>query len=115
MEAIAKARFVRCAPRKLRRQADMARGKSLDEARALLFLSRSPAARMVSRILDSAAANAENNHDMDPESLHVVTINIDESRRTVTSVRARARGRRDRRVQRLSHITVVLTDETDEG
>ncbi|MGD8237365.1 MAG: 50S ribosomal protein L22 [Armatimonadota bacterium] len=108
------ARFVRCAPRKLRRQADMARGKPLDEARALLFLSRSPAARQVGRVLDSAAANAENNHDMNPESLHVAQIAVDESRRVLTRVRARARGRRDRRVRRLSHITVVLTDEPEE-
>jgi len=92
----------------------MARGKPLEEARALLFLSRSPAARVLSRVVDSAAANAENNHDMDPESLHVAAITIDESRRVLTRVRARARGRRERRVRRLSHISVVLTDEADE-
>ena len=114
MEARAIARFVRCAPRKLRRQADMVRGKHLEDAQALLFLARSPAARVVRRVLDSAAANAENNHDMDPKSLRVSVIYIDESRRIVTRVRARARGRRERRMRRLSHITVVLTDESDE-
>ncbi len=114
MEARAIAKFVRCAPRKLRRQADMVRGRSLAEARGLLSLARSPAARVVRRALQSAAANAENNHDMDPDSLWVSEIAVDESMRISTRVRARARGRRDRLVRRLSHITVVLSDEEEE-
>jgi large subunit ribosomal protein L22 len=114
MEARAIAKFVRCTPRKLRRQADMVRGRPLDEARALLALARSPVARVVRRVLQSAAANAENNHDMDPDNLWVSEIMIDESMRRLTSVRARARGRRDRRIRRLSHITVVLSDEEEE-
>jgi large subunit ribosomal protein L22 len=92
----------------------MVRGMPLEQAQALLQLARSPAARVVRRVLDSAAANAENNHDMDPESLRVAQITVDESRRALTRVRARARGRRERRVRRLSHITVVLTDESEE-
>src|SRR5215210_9243128 len=63
----AQAKYVRCAPRKARLVIDHIRGKSVDDARAILSTTPRAAARDVLKLLDSAVANAENNHELVPD------------------------------------------------
>jgi len=109
MEVRSVARFVRSAPRKVRRYADLIRGRSLAEARGILAVQSSPAAALLEKVLNSAAANAENNFSLDTEALSVKTACADDGL-TLPRVRYRARGRVDRIKKRTCHITVVLTD-----
>jgi large subunit ribosomal protein L22 len=109
MEVRSVARFVRTGPRKVRRYADLIRGRSLAEARAVLAVQSSPAAALLAKVLNSAAANAENNVGLDTETLAVKAAYADDGL-TLPRVRYRARGRVDRIKKRTCHITVVLTD-----
>jgi large subunit ribosomal protein L22 len=79
------------------------------DARAILAVQPSPAAALLDKVLKSAAANAENNFDLEPEDLKVKTATADDGV-TMPRVRYRARGRVDRIKKRTCHITVVLTD-----
>jgi ribosomal protein L22 len=108
----AKARYVRVAPRKARLVADQVRGMPVTEARTLLQFSPRDAARDVSRLIDSAAANAEANHDLVAEDLQIAEIYVDEGP-TLKRWRARARGRAARIDKKTSHLSVVLTPTTD--
>jgi ribosomal protein L22 len=106
----AKARYVRVAPRKARLVADQVRGLPVTEARTLLNFSSRGAARDIAKLLDSAAANAESNHDLVAEDLRIATITVDEGP-TIKRWRARARGRATRIDKRTSHISVALVPE----
>jgi ribosomal protein L22 len=108
----AKARYVRVAPRKARLVADQVRGLPVEEARTLLEFSGRGAARDLRRLLDSAAANAEANHDLVAEDLRITDIRVDEGP-TLKRWRARARGRATRIEKKTSHISVALTPTTD--
>ena len=108
----AKARFVRVAPRKARLVADQVRGMPVTEARTLLAYSTRGAARELARLIDSAAANAENNHDLDAEEMQIAEINVDEGP-TLKRWRARARGRATRIEKKTCHVSVVLKPEVD--
>ena len=108
----AKARFVRVAPRKARLVADQVRGKSVEEARTLLQFSSRDAARDLARLLDSAIANAETNHDLIADDLRVAEIYVDEGP-TLKRWRARARGRASRIDKKTSHLSVSLEPTTD--
>lgn len=110
MEAKAIAKWMRTGPRKVRRFADLVRGKPIAEARAVLAVQASPAATLLRKCLESAVANAENNHDMDPRDLVVARTYVDEAFR-IPRIRRRARGRADSMVKRNCHITVVVSDE----
>ncbi|MDX6380474.1 MAG: large subunit ribosomal protein [Rubrobacteraceae bacterium] len=105
MRAVAK--YVRIAPRKARLVADEIRGKSYPEAVSLLRFTNKRAAKIVGDVLDSAAANAENNMDADVDELRVKTIKIDEGP-TIKRYRPRAMGRATMIRKRTSHITVEL-------
>jgi len=109
MEARSVARFVRTGPRKVRRYADLIRGRSLADARGILAVQSSPAAGLLAKVLNSAAANAENNFGLDTESLSVHTTFVDQAV-SIPRVRYRARGRVDRIRKPSCHITVVLSD-----
>lgn len=109
MEVRAITKWVRKGPRKVRRYADLIRGKGLAEARAILAVQSSPAAVLLRRTLDSAAANAENNHDLDADDLYVAKTFVDGAF-DIPRVRPRARGRADRIRKPTCHITVVLSD-----
>ncbi|HUS81151.1 MAG TPA: 50S ribosomal protein L22 [Armatimonadota bacterium] len=113
MEVIAKARYLRRGPRKVRRYADLVRGKPVDEARAMLAVFSSPAVRELMKVINSAAANGENNFGLDPDDLFIHRIAVDEGLR-MPRIRPRARGRADRYHKPTCHITVVLSDGTDE-
>ena len=108
----AKARYVRVAPRKARLVADQVRGMPVDEARTLLAFSTRGAARDIAELIDSAAANAENNHELVADDLRIAEISVDEGP-TLKRWRARARGRATRIDKRTSHISVALTPTTD--
>ena len=106
----AKARYVRVTPRKARLVADQVRGLPVTEARTLLNFSSRGAARDIAKLLDSAAANAESNHDLIAEDLRIAAITVDEGP-TIKRWRARARGRATRIDKRTSHISLALTPE----
>ncbi len=106
----ARARFVRVAPRKARLVADQVRGLSIEDARSLLRFSPRGAARDIAKLIDSAAANAENNHDLVADDLLVADITVDEGP-TLRRYRPRALGRATKIDKRTSHIRVALTPE----
>jgi large subunit ribosomal protein L22 len=102
------ARYVRVAPRKARLVADQVRGLTVPEARTLLAFSARGASRDVAKLIASAAANAENNHDLVAEDLRIAEIQVDEGP-TLKRWRARARGRATKIEKRTSHVSVALT------
>ena len=107
MEARAVARYVRVAPRKARLVVDLIRGKSIDDARAILRFSPRAAAEIVEKVLNSAVANAERNLHVKSDDLVVGTTFVDEGP-TLKRIQPRAMGRAFRINKRTSHITVVV-------
>ena len=106
----ASARYVRSAPRKARLVADQVRGLHIEQARALLQFSPRSAGRDILRLIDSAAANAENNHELVADEMKITEITVDEGP-TLRRYRPRALGRATRINKRTSHIAVALTPE----
>ena len=104
----ARARYVRTAPRKARLVADQVRGLPVPEAQTLLAFSPRGAARDLAKLIDSAAANAGNNHELVAEDLRIAQIRVDEGP-TLNRWRARARGRATRIEKKTCHVSVVLT------
>ena len=94
---------------KVRPLVNMVRGKKVEEALNLLRFTPTPKARVISKLVRSAAANAENNYQMDPRFLKVVAAYAGDGLR-LKRWRARARGRASRRVRRRAHITVVVEE-----
>jgi large subunit ribosomal protein L22 len=108
----ASSRYVRVAPRKARLVADQVRGLHIEKARALLQFSPRGAARDIHKLIDSAAANAENNHDLIADEMTVAEITVDEGP-TLKRYRPRALGRATPINKRTSHIAVALSPEED--
>jgi ribosomal protein L22 len=108
----ASARYVRIAPRKARLIADQVRGLHIEKARALLRFSPRGAAEDIHKLIDSAAANAENNHDLIGDEMKVSSITVDEGP-TLKRFRPRAMGRATPIHKRTSHIAVALTPVED--
>jgi ribosomal protein L22 len=108
----AKASYVRVAPRKARLVADQVRGLPIEDARTLLRFSPRSAARDLIKLIDSAAANAENNHDLIADELRIADIRVDEGP-TLRRYRPRALGRATRINKRTSHIQVALIPEEE--
>lgn len=108
----ASARYVRTAPRKVRLVADQVRGMQIDDARSMLRFSPRGAAEDLIKLLDSAAANAENNHDLIADDLLISEIIVNEGP-TLRRFRPRALGRATPINKRTSHISVALTPEED--
>jgi large subunit ribosomal protein L22 len=108
----ASSRYVRVAPRKARLVADQVRGMHIDRARALLQFSPRNAARDISKLIESAAANAENNHDLVADEMRVAEITVDEGP-TLRRYRPRALGRATPIHKRTSHIAVALSPDED--
>jgi len=109
----ATAKYVRVSPRKAGDMATLIRGKNVAEAKAILALSPRAAAKLVGKVLDSAVANAENNHDLDADDLYVVQAYVNGGP-TLKRFRPRAMGRASRIRKRTSHITVCV-DENKES
>lgn len=111
MEISAIAKQVKASPRKMRLLVDMVRGKKVDEALNILKFTPSPAARILAKAVKSAAANAENNFQMNPSELKIVRAFANKGI-TLKRFRAKPRGRVGRILKRYCHITVVVDEET---
>ena len=109
----ATSKYVRVSPRKARLVADQVRGKHIDDARSLLQFSPRSVADDISKVIESAAANAENNHDLIGDEMIVAEIRVDEGP-TLKRFRPRAMGRATPIHKRTCHISVVLTPEEEE-
>ncbi|MGD9531168.1 MAG: 50S ribosomal protein L22 [Pseudonocardia sp.] len=105
--ARAVARYVRMSPTKVRRVIAMVKGRPLQEALDILRFSPQAAAEPLRKLIASAAANAENNHDLDRDTLVVAVAAADEGP-TLKRIRPRAQGRAYRVRKRTSHITVEV-------
>jgi len=109
MEVRAIAKDTGVSPRKVRLLVDMVRGKKVDEALTMLRFTATPTARVVAKVVKSAAANAENTFQMLPSDLAIVNIFANEAR-TLKRYRPRARGRASPILKRSSHITVIVAE-----
>ena len=110
MEAKAHARYIRISPRKVEVVLDQVRGKSVDEALAILRYMPQKGARITEKLIQSAAANAENNHDMVRDNLYVAQIYANQGP-TMKRYKARAQGRANLIRKRSTHISVVLREK----
>ena len=108
----ASSKYVRMAPRKARLVADQVRGLPVGEARTLLRFSTRGAAVDIEKLLASASANAEANHELVADDLRVAEISVDEGP-TLKRWRARARGRATRIDKKTCHVKVALTPIED--
>ena len=108
-EAQAVARTLRVSPQKLNLVAAMIRGKKVDRALAELEFSRKRIAGAVRKTLESAIANAENNHDLDVDSLIVSEAYVGKSI-VMKRFHARGRGRASRIEKPFSHLTIVVRE-----
>ena len=111
--AVAHLKFARMAPRKLRRVADAIRGKRVKDALVLLKFAGVFAAEPIEKLLRSALANAEHNHDMSADDLFVTRITVDGGPGGGITKRLdpRAQGRANFKRKRLSHVTVMLSEQ----
>lgn len=110
MEAKAIAKTVRIAPRKARLVADLIRGKKVSEALITLEFTNKAASPLIKKVLNSAVANAVNNHSMNEETLYVKEIMINEGP-TMKRFRPRAKGSASPILKRTSHINVVVAEK----
>ena len=109
MEARAIAKYVRIAPRKVNLVAAEIRGKSVDEALAILKFTPKRGADVLEKVVKSALANAENNFDMDRENLYVSEAYANQGP-TLKRWRPRSQGRAYKILKRSSHVGVVLKE-----
>ena len=109
MEAKAVAKYVRMSPTKIAPITDLVRGKDLEEALTILKFTPGKASELVEKVVQSAAANAENNHDMDVSKLYVAEIYANKGP-TMKRWRAGAQGRAGMILKRSSHIGVTLKE-----
>lgn len=107
--AKATAKTVRTSPRKARLVVDLIRGKSVAEAISILAFMPNKSADIVSKVLMSAIANAENNFDLDVEDLVVSEVFVNEGP-TMKRFRPRAKGSASPILKRTSHITVIVSE-----
>jgi large subunit ribosomal protein L22 len=109
MEVSATAKYLPVSARKMRLVLDQLPGKRVEEAMALLRFLPTPHARLVEKVVKSAAANAENNYALDTGELRIKRAYAGESR-TTKRFRPKARGRAGQILHRTSHVTVVVEE-----
>ena len=109
MEVRAVTRYVRIAPRKAGLVPELIKGRPVEEALTLLRFVPKKAARLVDKTLRSAVANAEQNPNIDVDTLYIKRIFVDGGP-TMKRWRARAMGRATKIIKRTSHITVILDE-----
>ncbi len=109
MEAKAILRYARISSRKVKIVNDLIRGKNVHEAERILKTTNKHASELLYKLLRSAIANAENNHNMDPQSLYVAEIYANQGP-TLKRLITRARGSANRLLKRTSHITIVVKE-----
>ncbi|MDR0445774.1 MAG: 50S ribosomal protein L22 [Oscillospiraceae bacterium] len=110
MEAKAHLKYARIAPRKVKIVCDLIRGKDTGTAAAILGATPKAASALMLKLLKSAVANAENNHNMDPERLYVSATCANPGP-ILKRMMPRAQGRGARINKRTSHITVVVAEK----
>ncbi len=110
MKAKAEARYVRIAPRKVRVVMDLIRGKQLSEALNIVRFTPKAASPVLEKLLLSAAANAENNYEMNRDALYVAECYADQGP-TLKRFRPRAQGRATMIRKKTSHITIILEEK----
>ena len=103
-------RYVRISPRKIQIVCDLIRGKDAGTAMAILMQTPKAASEPVLKLLKSAAANAENNHNMDPEKLYVSTCFATPGP-IIKRIMPRAQGRAYRINKRTSHVTIAVAEK----
>jgi large subunit ribosomal protein L22 len=111
-QAKAIARHIRISPRKVRQVVDLIRGKKVSDALAILQFTPKGATEPVTKVLQSAVANAEHNYEMDADTLFVKEIFVDQGA-TLKRIKPRAMGRADQIRKRTSHITVVVGEKKE--
>lgn len=109
MEANATGKYLKMSPSKVKPVIDLVRGKDLEEALTILKFTPGKGAELVEKVVQSAAANAENNHEMDVSKLYISTIYANQGP-VMKRWRAKARGRAGRILKRSSHIAVTLKE-----
>ena len=112
-EAIARARYIRMSPRKVRQMIDIIRGKNAQEALAILKSSPRKSSYILKKVLQSAMANAENNFNMNQEVLYIDRAFVDEGP-VIKRFRPLGMGRGTIIKKRTSHITIIVK-EREEG
>ncbi len=112
MEAKAIAKYVKMSPIKLKPVADLVRGKDLGEALTILKFTPGKGAECIEKVVKSAAANAENNLELNPDELYVSKIMINQGP-TMKRWRAGAQGRAFVILKRSSHISVTVSNEKE--
>ena len=109
----AHAKYVRTSARKARLVCDHIRGKSVEEARAILAHASRDVARDWSKLLESAVANAEHNHELIGDELRIHAVKADEGP-TLKRFRPRAMGRATKIRKRTSHLSITLTPKDED-
>ena len=111
MESTATARYIRIAPRKLRALSDLVRGKDINQALTILKYSpRRRTAQVLSKVLESAVANADQTGKVDVDTLYVKTLKVDQGP-SLKRYQPRAQGRAFPIIKKTSHISVVLEEK----
>ena len=110
MEVKAVAKDTGLSTTRVRPLVNLVRGKKVEEALRILQFTRTPKAKYLAKLVKSAAANAENNFQMDPADLKIVKIFVDEAR-VMRRYRPRSRGRASPIIKHSCHITVVVSEE----
>lgn len=110
MEARAIAKYVRISPRKVMIVLNLIRGKDVKEALAILKFTPKAASEVVTKIIKSAVANAENNHEMNPDNLYIAETYANPGP-ILKRFQPHAQGRAFRINKRTSHITVVVKEK----
>ena len=115
MQVRAIAKDIGIPPRKMRLVTNAVKGLRVNEALAYLQFMPNGGAKPVSTVIASAAANAENNYNLDPDELYILNIVADDSFR-VKRIKARPHGRAGRILRRFCHVTVIVSnDPADAG
>lgn len=109
-EAKATLKFARISARKVKIVADLIKGKDVDEALAIIKFTPKASSEIIEKLLKSAIANAENNHEMKHENLYVAEIFANQGP-TLKRIRPAAKGSAVRIRKRTSHITIILKEK----
>ena len=108
-KAVATLKYARISSRKVKNVADLIRGKNAEDALAIVKFTPKASSEVIEKLLKSAIANAENNHDMKSENLYVAEIYANQGP-TLRRIRPAAKGSAVRIRKRTSHITIVLKE-----
>lgn len=110
MEVRAVAKNLGVSAQKIRLVVDLVRGKKVNDAMTILRFTPTPSARLVAKVVKSAAANAEHNFQLDPDGLKIVKIYADVGT-SLKRFRPRSRGQVSPIIKRSSHVTVIVAGE----